>query len=147
MLGIRPGEAVVHIGAHVLPLGVRLDHVPVGVLLHLNRDQLIDVVRGDSAVRRNAEDAIFLRRSCRSSDLPDVLARIGVDLHAQGFLGAGALGHEACSRRSLRFLLSSPGAFLGPRTNVFQGSVHSCLCVFHRTRSVPLEGQTGGSVI
>ena len=147
MFRVGPGEAVVHIGAHMLPLWIRLDHVPVGVLLHLNGDQLIDVVRGDPAVRRNAEDSIFLRRSCRSSDLPDVLARISVDLDAQGFLGAGALGHEARSRRPLRFFLSSPGAFLGPRTNVFQGSVHSCLCVFHRTRSVPLEGQTGGSVI
>ena len=82
MLGVRAREAVVHIGAHMLPLGVRLDHVPVGVLLHLNGDQLINVVRGDPAVRRNAEDSIFLRHSRRSSDLPDVLARIGVDLHA-----------------------------------------------------------------
>ena len=69
VLGIRPGEAVVLIGAYVLPLGIRLDLVPAGVLLHLNGDQLIDVVRGDPAVRRNAEDPIFLRRSRCRSDL------------------------------------------------------------------------------
>ena len=49
-----------HVCPDVFPLGIRLDHVPVVVLLKLDGDHLIDVIRGDTAICGNTQYPVII---------------------------------------------------------------------------------------
>ena len=121
-----------HVGADIAPFWISADQVTVIVLLQLDGQQLVDVVGRDPAVGRDSQDAVILGHLLGGGDLSHVLAGLGADLGAEGFLGACAFGQEAAARRSLRRvalrLLSAPSrTLLRHGTYVFQGSSHSCL--------------------
>ena len=95
MSGLCPAESIVDIQAAELPFWIAADHFPVVLLLHLNGNGLLDVVRGNAAVRGNVEDAVLLLAVCIGSDLVDARTVEGIELVTKGGLGALALGFKA----------------------------------------------------
>ena len=97
---VGAGKAVVHIGAGVFPLGIRTDHVAVVVLLQLNGDDLVDVIRGDAAVSRDPQYATVVLLPAGGGDLLHALSPLGADFLTQCLSGAGALALKALPGRA-----------------------------------------------
>ena len=82
MFRVGARKSVVHIGAGVFPLGIRTDHVAVVVLLQLNGDDLVDVIRGDAAVSRDTQYATVVLLPAGGGDLLHALSPLGADFLA-----------------------------------------------------------------
>ena len=128
-----PAESIVDIQAAELPFWIAADHFPVVLLLHLNGNGLLDVIRGNAAVRGDVEDAVLLLPVCIGSDLVYARAVKGIELVTKGCFGALAFGLKARARRlpglyrvvllqtvALGFQLCSTlsGLFVGSRSGI-----------------------------
>ena len=109
VLGIRPGKTIVDVGTDVLPVRIGLDFLLVFLDLEGDGDSLVQIIGGNTAVCRHAEDLLlspFLVGI--RGDQPDVAPVQSLDLLHQGFFGTFMLRDKT---GSYRILLRPCGAF------------------------------------
>ena len=86
MFCVCAGKAIVHIGAHVLPVGISQNLFLVLLDLQVDGNSLIDIVGGDAAIGCYAQDLFLLWRIRHGGDLSHVPAVHRVRLFDQSVL-------------------------------------------------------------